>query len=403
MHDFVDLELGQWDEEDWRWLEDITANGIMTMTNTSMEASLGSYETYEELNGMLQRLFAGFEYVVHTVIENHHSSKTSCPYLRIIMGNCREDNPINFKLQTLLQRVGIDGLDPRCSVAAISGLNSPWSLEDVCDLPYYLQLADMDQLEWDKFRWDAACVPPSLEKVYSFKCVSACLRCSVARVQCSGTIPCLQCNDPGQCVPSVSEPIQRAIQLQKKIFSGGYAHVDTVKYQLHLEMDKIGKRSLLRKKESKDIAGRLALMPRSLFRIESKSTEGLPPLLLSVKNSTSCVKVEWMYEGVYDIWTSPMYKENIIDENTIRSVSKHHGIAPKLVDFCNISDVDVAYLLWLKSTQNPMDVFGWVGEVYWLGLKEVKLSKINMITCFVSPTCMITVTALSYSNVGVFK
>lgn len=376
----------------------------MTMTNTSMEATLGSYETYEELNDMLQRLFSGFEYVVHTIVENHHPSKGTCPYFRIIMGNCREDVPTNFKLETVLRSAGVDGIDPRCSLAFMCGLRSPWYLEDVCDLPYHLQLTDLDRMEWDKLlSSDMSAVPASIAKEYRFQCVSACQRCSISRVHCSGVIPCQQCRDPHECIISVTEPIQRAVQLQKKVFSGVYAHVDTAKYQLHMEMEKMGKRSLLRKKEAKDIIGRMLLMPRSSFKVDASSMDDLPSLVKSVVNSTSCAKVEWMYEGEYNVWMSPMYQENIIDEKTIRSISKHHGIAPKLVDFCNVSEVDVAYLLWIATMKRPMEVLGWTGEVYWLDMKEVKLSKINMITCFVSPTCIITATALSYSNVGVFK
>jgi hypothetical protein len=159
----------------------------------------------------------------------------------------------------------------------------------------------------------------------------------------------------------------------------------------------------MRKRDIGDIQARLQRREYPDYSIGIGSFGGIPQCLLNVLTSTSCSKIEWMYEGRYEIWASQSYGTHIAKESDVRGVCARQGIAPKLVDFCNTSDLDVGYLLWLESLKQPEKVATYVGVVLWQGDNEVRLTRINMISTCLSGSRIITVTALSYSQFGILK
>jgi hypothetical protein len=98
-----------------------------------------------------------------------------------------------------------------------------------------------------------------------------------------------------------------------------------------------------------------------------------------------------------------MYALNIMDEKVVESVTKHHGVAAKLVDFCNVSDIDAAYILWVETLRYPLQIQTFTGPVWWAHKKEVKLSRVSMISCCLTSSRIVTVTAMTYSECGVLK
>jgi hypothetical protein len=74
------------------------------------------------------------------------STKTQCPYIRIIMDHCHGKTPVNYKLEHLLRRLGVETVNPRCNTAIVVGIANTNRLDDLIGLPDGFAYARVDQL-----------------------------------------------------------------------------------------------------------------------------------------------------------------------------------------------------------------------------------------------------------------
>lgn len=89
------------------------------------------------------------ENAIQTIVKNNHEeSRGMCPYFRIVMDGFSEDAPINFKLQSMYKRMGIESMSSRCSHAMIIGLTTMSHLESPISVPYCFMTTSLDPMDF---------------------------------------------------------------------------------------------------------------------------------------------------------------------------------------------------------------------------------------------------------------
>lgn len=97
------------------------------------------------LDSVISMYVANDMRTLQVVVPNGHAAtKETCPYLRIIMDHCHGKTPINYKLEHLLKRMGVETVNPRCNTALVIGISSVNKLENVIGLPDGFCFADLD-------------------------------------------------------------------------------------------------------------------------------------------------------------------------------------------------------------------------------------------------------------------
>lgn len=72
------------------------------------------------------------------------ATQTNVPFLRIIMDHCHSKTPVNYKLEHLLKRIGVETVNARCNTAIVVGISSTNTLDDIVSLPAGFNYTDID-------------------------------------------------------------------------------------------------------------------------------------------------------------------------------------------------------------------------------------------------------------------
>ena len=228
--------------------------------------------------------------------------------------------------------------------------------------------------------------------------MAPCVKCSSSRMQCSRTIPCTQCGKEECCIPSATEISLRANDTLKNVWDGKYFHNDHANYKLYQQIYRLQKRLPIKKVEFADICGRVKALTYSPYRAIFNHMDHLPVNLKQFISTSSCYKVEWMFDGLYACQTSVRYGENFMSDSDIIKFSKNQSLPPKTVDYCRMSKDGVAYKLWVESITNEGKVVSFTGSGYWANSSSVKTTQMEMMTCLLSYHSMISVTTMSASD-----
>lgn len=104
---------------------------------------------------------------IQTIINNlDPETRPFCPYFRVFMDQFGNDCPINFKLQSFFNRIGMSSLNPRCRQALVVGLHSLDNLNSAISVPMAFCSTTIDPIRFYLDEIDLACLSPCAKELY---------------------------------------------------------------------------------------------------------------------------------------------------------------------------------------------------------------------------------------------
>lgn len=398
-----ELDLGFLDDggDFDKWLSTLTIPRVLVMKNSADDYDYFTAGNYEDVEKVLITVFSRCD-VLQLVVQNHHYSKSECPYFRVYLDQYTESSVVNFKLQSFFALTGNGSLSSRCAVAVVVGLSGYRPQDQVADVPFVFYMKNGDHLDdigmygpLKKFN-----LPAETMVRFPYTLLAPCARCSVLKTSCQRVLPCSKCRDG--CEPSGVEIVIRARSVMQNVVQGYYYHNDLAKYQLHLQLLQMDKRSFLKKTESLDLKKRLREGSLCLTTdIHSGIVELLPRGIQTLMNEYPVHKVEWMSVGKYDVYCSNRYSSSFIRPDDIQAISAKHAICPKMVDYIGLAKPDMHYLMWCESLNTPGQPRVCKGAAYYKEEKRVSGAVVTMCTYVFSYEKLITFTGVSRSNTWV--
>lgn len=141
-----------------------TFNAIL-IANNMPDIQVLEFNNDTEVSMYIQEHFS--REAIQTIVKNRHEeSMALCPYFRIIMNHFSDDSAINFKLQEMFKRMGIESISSRCSKAMIVGLTALNHLDSPLSVPYCFMTTNLDP---DDF--------VSVEAEVDMACMNTCSQC----------------------------------------------------------------------------------------------------------------------------------------------------------------------------------------------------------------------------------
>lgn len=157
------LDLSFLDEFDFNHFserpEDLFSFNAILICNNQPDIQVMEYTSDTQLALYIQQEFD--VNAVQTIVKNNHEdSERGCPYFRIVMEGYDGSAAINFKLQSMFQRMKIESLSPRCSKAMIIGLTTFTHLESPISVPYCFLSTNIDPIDFmlEEPELDMACL-----------------------------------------------------------------------------------------------------------------------------------------------------------------------------------------------------------------------------------------------------
>lgn len=183
-----------------------------------------------------------------------------------------------------------------------------------------------------------------------------------------------------------------AREIYKNILNGEFLHNDNAKYQLQLQVNRYGGRSILTRKDSMDIFYRIMIVPPLSGLPGIGVMAQLPEPIKQHVGDHKTFKIEWMLNGQYLLSMSDSYAENIMSEQDISMVAKKTHIPPKLVDYCGLSNWDMAYKMWVESLFVPCASVNFTGAGFWQKDGVVSMTTVRMMSVIIHHEYIITAT-----------
>jgi hypothetical protein len=104
---------------------------------------------------------------VQTIVNNlDPETKAFCPYFRVFMDHFGNEYPINFKLQSFFNRIGMSSLNSRCIKAVVVGLHTLENLSSGISVPMVFCTTTIDPIRFYLDEVDLACLSPCAQKLY---------------------------------------------------------------------------------------------------------------------------------------------------------------------------------------------------------------------------------------------
>lgn len=191
-------------------------------------------------------------------------------------------------------------------------------------------------------------------------------------------------------------------KLLTEIMSGVISHNDHAKYQLALQVNIYGGRQILQKDDMKDMFSRISAIPLASSFPAVAVMAAVPNSIKDHVGDHETFKIEWMMSGRYICSMSESYATNITEENSIRAIAVRHGIPPKLVDYCNLAESDIAYRMWCESLMHPSRPVSFTGTGLWKSSWSVCHMTVRIMSVIINPEYIITATTCGTSKKYVF-
>lgn len=398
-----ELDLGFLDDggDFDKWLSTLTIPRVLVMKNSTEDYDYFTAGNYGDLEKVLLNVFGRLN-TLQLLVENHHYSKADCPYFRIYLDDYTESSVVNYKLQSFFALTGNGSLSSRCQTAVVVGASGYRPDATIVDVPFVFYMTTRDHLD------DVGLYGP-LQKLnlpaetmvrFPYQLLAPCARCSGMKTSCPRVLPCSKCKDG--CEPSAVEVVIRARNVMTNVVQGLYYHNDLAKYQLHLQLHVMDKRSFLKKTESSDLRKRLRESSMcSTTDIHCGIVELLPRGIQSLMMEYPVHKVEWMDQGKYHAYCSNRYAASLMSADEIAATSSKHAICPKMVDYIGLAEPDMHYLMWCETLNTPGQPRMCKGAAYFKQEKRVSGVVVTMCTYVFSYEKLITFTAVSRSNTWV--
>lgn len=144
-------------EDSWDWdkvlsnidgfVDDLTSYNVLVFQNSDPDIRVVQVPNATPVGKIIQDWFPVDP--IQTIVNNHdEDTKWMVPYFRIVMRDFGGDSTINFKLQTFYRKIGLQGFNPRCSMAMVIGLHALHLLESPMDMPSSFCMTSIDPLEF---------------------------------------------------------------------------------------------------------------------------------------------------------------------------------------------------------------------------------------------------------------
>jgi hypothetical protein len=115
-------------------------------------------------NFVMQEMEEGY---IQTIINNlDPETRAFCPYFRVFMDKFGNDSPINFKLQSFFNRIGMSSLNSRCRRALVVGLHALDNLTSGISVPMAFCTTSIDPIRFYLDEVDLACLSPCAKDMY---------------------------------------------------------------------------------------------------------------------------------------------------------------------------------------------------------------------------------------------
>ena len=355
--------------------------------------------------------------VVQVVLPNPMGDPM-CPFIMLIMENYVPTTVVNYKLETLFRKMGINGIHAHCTVALVMGMMTPLYMDSMVDIPEFFRLCNLtffDRLGDIELTIEKSIVrdiarragydyPDELPQL-GFVLLGPCHKCSKGKVSCTKLLPCSRCNKTNcaedMCQFSIHERQSRCKVLLRSINAGMFGHCDLVRYQLHLQSCMYELTTNLKRGEAKDIFDRIhGNQVVEAKRIDYDATQ-LPQVILDMIKDKPNFKIEWMDNGRYTVKASLTYKKNFLPNERLIELAKKGNIPPKLIDTCNMNEFDMAYSMWLETVVNPGVIVRYTGTAFWSHDRILADTSIKMVTVIMNPMSMVTATVVGKSQIYV--
>lgn len=160
------------------------------------------------------------------------------------------------------------------------------------------------------------------------------------------------------CTPHVDEYSSRLKDLQTRLQAGEFEHSDLAIYTMHLNAVKSHQKYILRKREIADVRERLRIVYPPVDEKPEASMAKLPPVLAEMLVGADTFKIEWMFEGGYDVVSSGEFKAAFGFNN--KGFAKN--IYRKLQETLGFSKYDTAYKMWTETLHRPGVVIRYQGK-----------------------------------------
>lgn len=212
----------------------------------------------------------------------------------------------------------------------------------------------------------------------------------------------MKCKGSDSCEPSGHEIVTRSKVLFRQILLGELIHNDYVKYQLSLEANVYGCKSVLARREMKDVLQRICNGGISSFGPEIGDLSMLPDEIKKHIGDCPTFKIEWMRNGRYSCAMSEPYGVNFITEKRILEIARSYSIPPKLIDEIGLNDYDMAYKMWVETIFSPCTNVTFTGSGYWMGDNKVCYTTVRMMSVIINHEYIITGTTVGRGSIYVF-
>lgn len=183
-----------------------------------------------------------------------------------------------------------------------------------------------------------------------------------------------------------------ARELHKHVYLGEFLHNDNAKYQLQLQVNRYGGRSMLTRKDAMEVFYRIVTVPVMIGVPGIGDMADLPDPIKQHVGDHATFKIEWMLNGQYLVSMSDSYGVNICSETSIADVAKKMHVPPKLVDYCGLTNCDMPYKMWIESLYVPCSPVTFTGAGFWMGDKKVAMTTVRIMSVIIHHEYIITAT-----------
>jgi hypothetical protein len=175
------------------------------------------------------------------------------------------------------------------------------------------------------------------------------------------------------------ECLKRARMLQENVMDNLYVHSDLAIYNLNAHAIRGHKKKLFKAHDARDITSRLSTMypaipPRDLPK--SGEVLQLPIYMQNLMRelSVGAWKVEWMFNGRYEVQMNDLYRHRYY-----RFV-KDCKVYSKLADTMGFSQFDMGYKMWLESLHWVEKVVRYEGNAMLLNSQDLTFQVARMVS-----------------------
>lgn len=363
---------------------------VCLMDNDIPNVVVKSVKSEDELGCLIQEYFGDTTNVVQLVVPNGDQDVAMfCPYVRAIMEGYSSKEVVNYRLENMLRRAGINNISARCKKAIVVGCTSDVHLMRITSVPFTFY--EEVNLEHSAINISS----PQKECAWKYLMKGPCESCVIAKTPCSRVWPCSRCEGKRCCEPSMVENIHVAREMFERMRLGRVDHSDISKYQIHLQTIRYGLKPLMRRLEYRDIYKRLCPEECSSnipFNTEDRNRWPLP--IRGFVADFRMWKVEWFQNGEYLVRSSKAYDEEIFNCELIKALVVKYKICPKLIDYCNSCNPEDVIVLWNKSLANDCQERRITMGCYFRKSKSIENCNIHMISWVGKHDTFVTATGI---------